>query len=141
MPSPSRSKVLLPFTLLFAALHGAGASAGAELLLQSGKSWDGGGLRYPHGEPVISVYRVTLEEGEQTPFHCHPVPTFGYLLKGTLEVKTDTGLTTVIEEGQAAVEVMNTNHRGRALEGAVEILVFYAGAGDLENTLPEGQCE
>lgn len=107
-----------------------------EVLLKSTTSWDGGSFQYPQGSAEITVARVTLEEGQETPLHCHPVPTFGYLVKGTLEVRTGAGKSTLIREGEAAIEVMRTLHRGRAVGGPVEILVFYAGAVDLKNTLP-----
>ena len=129
------------FTLLLAfAFPAIAAAAGTELLLKSGKSWDGGSFDYPAGEPEVSILRIRLEDGEETPFHCHPVPTFGYLMKGTLEVKTGKGDTTLIRAGQAAIEVMRTLHRGKAIGGPVEILVFYAGAVNQENTMPEGDA-
>ena len=65
--------------------------------------------------------------------------TFGYLMRGTLEVKTGNGDTTIIREGRAAIEVMHTLHRGKAIGGPVEILVFYAGAVNQENTLAMGE--
>jgi quercetin dioxygenase-like cupin family protein len=117
-----------------------GSTAEVELLLKSGKSWDGGTFQYPPGDPEISILRIRLEEGQETSFHCHPVPTFGYLLKGTLEVKTSNGQTTVINEGQAAIEVTDTLHRGKAIAGPVEILVIYAGARNLENSIPKGKA-
>ena len=132
-------RVVLPLMLLMIVPIG-GAAAEVELLLKSDKSWDGGALRYPPGDPEISILRISLEEGEETPLHCHPVPTFGYLLKGTLEVKTGSGQTTLIREGQAAIEVMDTLHRGKAIRGPVEILVFYAGTAGLMNTVPAGKA-
>jgi len=117
-----------------------GATAEVELLLKSGKSWDGGSFQYPSGDLEVSIFRIRLEEGQETSFHCHPIPTFGSLLKGTLEVKTGNGQTTVIDERQAAIEVTDTLHRGEAIAGPVEMLVFYAGARDLENSIPKGKA-
>ena len=129
------------FTLLLAfAFPAITVAAETELLLKSSKSWDGGSIDYPAGKPEVSILRIRLEEGEETPFHCHPVPTFGYLMKGTLEVKTGNGDTILIREGQAAIEVMRTLHRGKAIGGPVEILVFYAGAASQENTILGGDA-
>ena len=73
-----------------------------------------------------------------TKFHCHPVPTLGYILKGNLVVETKDGNKITLREGESIVEVMRTIHRGRAINGAVEIIVFYAGSTIMPNTvLPE----
>jgi len=110
----------------------------AEPLLQSGQSWDGGAIAYPAGEPQITSVMLRIEDGEEPPFHCHPMPTMGYVLRGALEVETRTGEKAVFRQGDAVVELMRTVHRGRALEAPVEIIVFYAGASGLPTTvLPE----
>lgn len=125
--------------MLLLASPAAGNAADVELLHKSGKSWDGGGFHYPPGVPEISILRISLEAGEETPFHCHPIPTFGYVLKGKLEVRTGDGNRILFKEGQAAIEVMGTLHRGRAMCDPVEILVFYTGAENLENSIPAGK--
>ena len=109
-----------------------------EELLNSSESWNGGDIAYPEGDPLISSHRVVLENGQQTPFHCHPVPTMGYLVSGTLEVETAEGRTVLLREGQSMLEVMKTVHRGRAVDGPVEIIVFYAGAVGMPNTVLSG---
>ncbi len=123
--------------VIFLALLLAGA-ARAEPLLQSTESWDGGSISYPAGEAEISSVILRLEEGAEPPFHCHPVPTMGYVLKGVAEIETVDGKTRRIGAGEALVEVMHTAHRGRAIDGPAEIVVFYAGAVGLPVTvLPE----
>lgn len=114
----------------------ASAPAGAELLLKSRTSWNGGSFAYPKGDAEITAWRVTLDQGERTPVHCHPVPTMGYILSGVLEVATPSGDRVTLGAGSAMVEVMAARHSGRAVEGPVEILVFYAGAAGLPNTIP-----
>ena len=66
---------------------------------------------------------MRLEEGETPPFHCHPVPTMGYVLRGEIEVETADGRKTVMREGDAVVEVMRKVHRGVAIQAPVEIIV------------------
>lgn len=111
------------------------SSAFAEPLLQSGNSWDGGAIGYPAGAAQVTATILRLEEGKAAPFHCHPVPTMGYVLSGTAEIETRSGKKTQIGPGEALVEVMRTVHRGVAVGGPVEIVVFYAGAEGVPNTV------
>lgn len=115
-----------------------GGTALAEPLLQTQTSWDGAGFHYPAGQAEVTAIKLAIAPGVTTKFHCHPVPTQGYILKGTVEVETQAGDKIILREGQSVVEVMRTVHRGRAVDGPVEILVFYAGAAGVPNTvLPE----
>ena len=107
----------------------------AENLLQSTTSWDGGEIYYPEGDAEITSFILRLEEGKEVPYHCHPVPTMGYVLKGSVEVETDKGDKTVLHQGESAIEVMKTVHRGKAVNGPAEIVVFYAGAEGVPNTV------
>lgn len=125
--------VKLCFGLLF--LPSSITLAAVEQLLQTDKSWDGGSFSYPKGEPEVTSIKILLQEGEQTPFHCHPVPTLGYIAKGDVEVETIDGKKIVLKQGESAVEVMNTWHRGKAVSGDIELVVFYAGQKGLGNTV------
>ena len=107
----------------------------AEELLKSTTSWDGGDIYYPEGNAEITSFILKLEEGQEVPYHCHPVPTMGYVLKGSVEVETANGDKTILTEGQSAIEVMKTVHRGLAVDGPAEIIVFYAGAEGIPNTI------
>ena len=97
------------------------AAAAKELLLETRTSWDGGALAYPQGPVQISSFILRLEEGDQPRFHCHPVPTMGYVLKGRIKVETRDGNTATFQAGQSVVEVMRTMHRGTAVDAPVEI--------------------
>lgn len=115
----------------------------AEDLLKSQTSWDGGNIKYPSGQAEISSIILRLEEGGVPKFHCHPVPTFGYVLLGEVEIETKEGKKTLLKQGESAIEVMRTVHRGRAIGGPAEIVVFYAGSTAMPNTVfpvddPEG---
>lgn len=124
-------KFFIAVLTLFA-LH---THAHAEELLQSQQSWDGGAFAYPQGTPEISSYKLELATGAATPEHCHPVPTMGYVLSGRLRVETAHNDKTHFEAGQSVVEVMRTPHVGTAVEGPVEIVVFYAGDTNTPNTV------
>jgi quercetin dioxygenase-like cupin family protein len=114
-------------------------SLAADPLLQSSRSWDGGAIAYPDGDAEITSIILRLEEGADPPFHCHPVPTMGYVLKGVAEIETSDGKTKRIAAGEPLVEVMHTVHRGRAIDGPAEIVVFYAGAVGVPVTVLPGQ--
>lgn len=107
----------------------------AQDLLQSTTSWDGGDIYYPQGDAEITSFILKLEPGKEVPYHCHPVPTMGYVLKGNVEVETANGDKTVLKQGQSAIEVMKTVHRGKAVNGPAEIIVFYAGAVGVPTTI------
>lgn len=115
-------RILFTAALLFC------AGLSAEPLMQATRSWDGGGIAYPAGDAEITAVILRLEEGSDPPFHCHPVPTMGYVLKGSVAIDTAMGKSHQIGPGEPLVEVMNTVHRGRAVDGPAEIIVFYAGA-------------
>ena len=125
-----RAKVTVTIFLIFFL-----SNVNAENLLKSTTSWDGGDIFYPEGNAEITSFILKLEEGEEVPYHCHPVPTMGYILKGNVQVETANGDKTILKEGQSAVEVMKTVHRGLAMDGPAEIIVFYAGAEDVPNTV------
>ncbi|NIP29860.1 MAG: cupin domain-containing protein [Candidatus Dadabacteria bacterium] len=100
-------------------------------ILDTNTSWDGKSFYYPQGTPQVSSYIVEIDSGKTLDFHCHPVPTFAYILEGTVEVETSDGLTKTFKSGDAFVEVMNTWHKGKAIEAPLKILVFYASAENI----------
>lgn len=103
-------------------------------LLKTQHSWDDGDIYYPEGKAEISVIKLKLDAGQTTEYHCHPVPTIGYVLEGEAEVETKSGKKTRLKKGDSVVEVMKTLHRGKAINGPVEILVVYAGSTSMPNT-------
>ena len=120
----------------------ASLNASAIELLRSTESWNGGAFHYPSGKAEITSVKIKLEKGQETPFHCHPVPTMGYVLKGKIEVITMNGDKAVLREGDAVVEAMSTLHKGRSLGGPAELVVFYAGDTNTLNTIfPEEGVE
>ena len=120
-------------SLLMLLLLSTGINAGE--MLKTNTSWDGGDFHYPEGTPEVTSLLLILDEGQVTPWHCHPVPTFGYVLEGAIEVETRAGDHIVLRQGQSVVEVMKTLHRGRGLDGGGRVLVFYAGVSELANTV------
>ncbi len=126
---------ILTWLLLFVVLPN---WAAAKERLKTQTSWDGGVIYYPQGQVEITSVKLRIEENQMTKFHCHPVPTLGYILQGDLIVETKNGKKITLKEGESVVEVMRTIHRGRAINGPVEIIVFYAGSTTMPTTvLPE----
>ena len=107
-------------------------------LLDAGASWNGAAFRYPEGTPKVTAVKIQLKHGESTPIHCHPVPLFAYIVKGQLRVTTGRGESRVFKRGEALVEVMDTWHQGKAVNGPVELVAFYAGVEGTEVTEIEG---
>ncbi len=121
-----------------ALLATATALAAPEQILKTDTSWDGGDIHYPAGDAEITSVILRLEKDQVAKYHCHPIPTLGYVLNGTLDVETKDGKKIRLTKGDAAVEVMRTVHRGIAVDGPVEILVFYAGARGVPTTVLPG---
>ncbi|MDG2048157.1 MAG: cupin domain-containing protein [Halioglobus sp.] len=116
-------------------LCGFSFSAYGETVLRTLTTWEGDKIVYPQGEPEITSVILKIKEGEVTQFHCHPVPTLGYILKGSLEVETKAGNKMRFNQGDSLVEVMKTVHRGTAIGGTAEAVVFYVGEKLMPNTV------
>jgi len=65
--------------------------AAPELLLKTDKSWDGGSFVYPEGDVEITSIKLILPKGQETQFHCHPVPTMGFISQGKVLLETENG--------------------------------------------------
>src|SRR5438045_8534301 len=114
-------------SVAFAAGEYAG-NASAVTLIKTSTSWDGKPVEYPKGEAEVSILRITIPPGGDTDWHLHPVPSFGVVLQGTLEVHLDDGRVEHLEAGDPLIEVVNTRHHGHnAGTEPVELLGFYAG--------------
>lgn len=127
-------RILLSAALALAWAHSAQALEPAAALtvttiLRAETSWDGKPIVYPEGRAEITGMVVEIAPGGETGWHLHPVPSFGMLLEGELEVRLKTGESRRIRAGEALAEVTNTLHNGRNVGAVpVRIVVFYAGA-------------
>ena len=98
-------------------------------LLKTSNGWDGKQIVYPEGQAEVTALLVEIAPGESTGWHQHPVPSFGFLLEGILEITLTDGRVKRMQPGEALSEVTDTVHIGRALSTTpVKIVVFYAGA-------------
>lgn len=126
---------------LIAVPAGAFESAGAlkvTPLLKTTTSWDGKPIVYPGGQAEVSALIIDIAPGGETGWHQHPVPSFGMVLEGTLEVQLKDGQVKRIEAGQAIAEVVDTLHNGRNVDKKpLKLLVIYAGSAGTPLTLKE----
>lgn len=107
-------------------------------VLKTEKSWDGKALSYPSGNAEITGLMVEIAPGAETGWHLHPVPSFGVILEGTLEVALKDGRAKHFQAGDAIAEVVDTLHNGRNVGATpVKIMVFYAGAAGKPLTVKE----
>ena len=98
-------------------------------LLKTTNSWDGKPIVYPDGKAEITGLLVEIAPGAETGWHLHPVPSFGMVLEGTLEVTLKGGRVKQLQAGDVLAEVVNTSHNGRNVGNIpVKLVVFYAGA-------------
>ena len=133
--------LILTTALLFGAMQSASAldnSASVKVmpLLKTSTSWDDKPIVYPAGKAEVTALIVEIAAGAQTGWHEHPVPSFAYVLEGTLEVTRGSGETKLLHAGDTLAEVVSTLHNGRALDGkSVKLLVLYTGAVDQKLTV------
>ncbi len=108
-----------------------------ELLSKSSTGWDGQPFVYPPGEAELTMMRVTMNAGGTIPWHCHPVPVIAYMISGELEVTKPNGEKASYLAKHGEIEVFQQLHKGVAVQDT-EIIVIYAGAKDLPNTILQG---
>ncbi|MBA5606689.1 cupin domain-containing protein [Duganella sp. FT3S] len=134
--------LLLATAVLFGAAqcaHALDNSAAVKVtpLLKTSTSWDAKPIAYPAGAAEVTALIVEIAAGGQTGWHEHQVPSFAYVMEGTLEVTRATGETKVLHVGDMLPEVVDTLHNGRALDGkAVKLLVLYTGSSEKKLTVP-----
>jgi len=107
-------------------------------LLKTTTSWDGKPIVYPGGQAEVTALIVEIAPGGETGWHQHPVPSFGMVLEGALEVRLKDGQVKRIEAGQVIAEVVDTLHNGRNVDKKpLKLLVFYAGSAGTALTVKE----
>jgi quercetin dioxygenase-like cupin family protein len=112
------------------------ASVKVTPLLKTTTSWDGKPLVYPQGQAEVTALIVEIVAGGQTGWHEHSVPSFAYVLEGTLEVTQGNGATRLLHAGDTLPEVVQTLHNGRALgDKPVKLFVLYTGTVNQSLTL------
>lgn len=126
-------KILIGLAVLFLPMSVMAIEASATVkvtpLIKTTTSWDGQPLVYPTGQAEVTGIIVEIAPGAETGWHSHPVPSFGVLLQGSLDISLKDGQVKHLRAGDALAEVVATLHNGRNVgTDPVKIMVFYAGA-------------
>lgn len=113
-------------------------SAEVRTVLSTGTTAIGETVRYPSGAPAqITAVEITLEPGQQTGWHTHPVPLFGYIVEGELTVDYGTNGQRTYSKGDGLVEAMNEAHNGRnSGTSPVKILAVFIGVEGVPGSAP-----
>ncbi len=114
----------------------------ATALLKATTSWDGKPLAWPAGQAEVTALLIEIAPGGETGWHRHPLPSFGYVLEGTLEVSLTDGRRKRLNAGEALAEVVDTAHNGRNVgTQPLKLLVFYAGNAGATLTQKEAAAQ
>jgi quercetin dioxygenase-like cupin family protein len=107
------------------------------MVLSTGLTVTGEPIRYPSGSAKITAEEITLQPGQQTGWHTHPVPLFGYILEGELTVDYGAKGTRVYRKGDGLAEAMNEAHNGHNTgSDPVKILALFIGQEGEPGTAP-----
>lgn len=101
------------------------------MVLSSARTVTDEPIRYPSGVATrVTAVEITLEPGQETGWHMHPVPIFGYILEGELTVDSGAkGQRMTYRKSDGFVEPMNEAHNGRnSGQQPVTILAVIIGA-------------
>jgi quercetin dioxygenase-like cupin family protein len=112
--------------------------SGVRTVLSTGDTVIGEPLRYPTGAPAkLTALEITLQPGQQTGWHTHPVPLFGYILEGELTVDYGPKGQRVYRKGDGLAEAMTEAHNGRNLgQTPVTILAVFMGEEGAQVSAP-----
>jgi quercetin dioxygenase-like cupin family protein len=99
-------------------------------------------LQYPQTDkPEIESVLVEIAPGGESGRHMHPVPTYVYVLEGTLTVEMDQGSQREYSAGSGFLESLNTWHNGKNLgQAPLKFLVVFVSEEGKKNFIrAEGQ--
>jgi len=100
-----------------------------EDVYQGGTTVVGEAVIYPEGEAEVRSVVVTLLPGEETGWHTHAVPLFGFVLEGEVTVDYRGQDTRTFGQGTGFMEAMATEHNGRNTGSKpCRILAVFIGA-------------
>jgi quercetin dioxygenase-like cupin family protein len=95
-------------------------------------------IQYPSGAPAhLTAVEIVLQPGQQTGWHIHSVPLFGYILEGELTVDYGPSGQRTYRQGDGFAEATNQAHNGHNLgRKAVKILAVFIGMEGVQGTAP-----
>ena len=105
-------------------------------LIETDTSWEKTKIIYPNGDSKITALLVEMQPQAKMQMHYHEVPSFGYILEGTIRVQSESGDVKTFSKGDVVIEMVNKRHSGlNPGETVTKFIVFYMGTDDLENTV------
>jgi len=100
----------------------------AQPVLKSTTTAEGDPIQFPTGSPQIVSVVGTLAPNGRTALHQHPVPTYTYILQGSLSVKTEGAETRYYKAGEAFLESVGSWHQAfNESDQPTKILVVFMG--------------
>ena len=104
-----------------------------EDVYEGGSTVVGEAVVYPEGEAELRAVVVTLLPGEETGWHTHAVPLFGYVLEGEVTVEYSGHGARTYTQGTGFMEAMATGHNGRNTGNKpCRILAVFIGAKGMQ---------
>jgi quercetin dioxygenase-like cupin family protein len=93
-------------------------------------------IQYPSGAPAhLTAVEIVLQPGQQTGWHIHRVPLFGYILEGELTVDYGPSGQRTYRQGDGFAEATNQVHNGHnRSQTPVKILAVFIGMEGVPGT-------
>ncbi|MEO4041340.1 cupin domain-containing protein [Hoeflea sp. CAU 1731] len=109
-----------------------------EPLLETGETIIGQTFVYPQDSPAeVTAVIVTMLPGEETGWHIHEVPLFGYVLEGELTVDYGAEGKKTYKVGDTLMEALNHPHNGvNTGTGVMRILAVFMSSENGVKTKP-----
>ena len=109
-----------------------------EPLLQTGETIIGQTFVYPQDSPAeVTAVIVTLLPGEETGWHVHEVPLFGYMLEGELTVDYGAEGKKIYKAGDSLMEALDHPHNGvNTGAGVMRVLTVFMSSESGVKTKP-----
>jgi quercetin dioxygenase-like cupin family protein len=96
-------------------------------VLRTTRTWAHSPIEFPRGLTEVVGLSVEIAPGGETGWHSHPVPSFAYVVAGTIELTLASGAVKRFRSGEAFAEVIDVMHNGRNVgPERVKLIVFYA---------------
>jgi quercetin dioxygenase-like cupin family protein len=107
-------------------------------VLSTERTVTGEPIHYPsRGPALITAVEIVLQAGEETGWHTHQVPLFGYILEGELTVDYGVMGVRTYRQGEGFAEATDQAHNGRNPgQKPVRILAVFIGMEGTQGTAP-----
>ena len=133
-------KLLISFIILgFVASTSAQQAPKVSPVVKATATASGQKLQYPQTDkPEIESVLIEIAPGGESGRHMHPVPTYVYVLEGTLTVEMDNESPREYAAGSGFLESVNTWHNGKNLgQAPVKVLVVFVSEEGKKNFIRE----